>query len=280
MCNKKIYFSSIIGLCLGFSNLNAQDLTLFDQQQQSNGTAISGSSSVSRSIHIADDFILNDNSKLTKITLEGAQIYANLASILRSVDFYIVEGEILNTEPGSENVVYQSVDSLDGIILESSGMVQDFMIDLSSKNVNLQANKKYWIIFSANINAPYPSNLTDWHNYPGVNTSGTSLARTYTNGAWSNLVSGLTFKIEGKNVLGTSELFSNKTSVFAETLVSHNLNIIAKDFESILVYDSTGRLAITSRKSIVEVSGLASGTYFGLITLKNGKKITSKFIKK
>lgn len=280
MYNKKLYSFFLAVLTAGFQTFNAQSTILFSQNQQLEGNAISGSSSIARSIHIADDFSFASDVNLNHIYLTGAQLMQTLPNILLSTNIYIVERENLTQAPGTENVVYQSVGNLDGVTLISNGMDQDFKIDLSSKNINLQANKKYWLIFTANINAPYPSNMTDWHNFPGQNTPGTSVAKSYTNGAWSNLSSGLTFDIAGKNNLGTSETFSSKANVFASSVVSQYLEVRMDDFKSLSVFDFTGRMILTSEKNITDVGALTAGTYLGMVTNKNGKSITSKFIKK
>lgn len=277
---KNFYFLSLLTILTSFQTLNAQNTTLFGQVKQPDGSMNSGSSAISRSIHIADDFSITEDAKINTITFEGAQIANNLPSILLSTNFYIVEGETLTGAPGTENVIYQSVGSKDGATLISNGYAQDFVIDLTSKNINLQANKKYWVIFSANINAATLSNITDWHNYPGYNTVGTSLGKRYTNGAWSNLVSGLTFKVEGTTALGTTETFANKINVFAATMVSQILEVKLLDFKSISVFDFTGKQVLNSDKVKNNISFLVPGIYLGVVTTKNGKTITSKFIKK
>lgn len=258
----------------------AQDVFLYNQLQEPDGSMVSASSSISRSIHLADDFSFSADSKINKVTFDGAQIANSLGSILLSADFYIVDGEALTSAPGTENVVYQSVGNLDGVTRLSNGYLQNFEIDLSGKNINLQGNKKYWVIFSVNINAPYPSSVTDWHNFPGYNFAGTSLAKRYTNGAWGNLPTGLTFKIEGKTTLGTTETFTTKTNVFAATAVSQTLEVKLKDFKSLSVFDFSGKQLLTSEKTVNSISFLAPGIYLGVVTTENGKRISAKFIKK
>lgn len=103
---------------------------------------------------------------------------------------------------------------------------------------------------------------------------------TITNGAWNNLASGLTFKIEGTNALGTSESYTTKSLVFASTMVTQNLEVVSKDFKSLFIYDAVGRVILISEQAVNDVSALAAGTYLGVVVQKNGKKVTSKFIKK
>lgn len=277
---KNLPLLGFICLALGTQTMNAQNSTVFEQLSELEGTMIAGSSALSRKVHIADDFILSKDTKISTITLVGSQIIQNLPSILLSTDFLIIEAETLTNDPVSENVIYQSLGNMDGIKLKSSGYSQDFIIDLENKNIQLKANKKYWFVFSSYVNAPTPSNMTDWHNYPGYNSSGTSLAKRYTNGTWSALDTGLSFKIEGINSLGTVELFENKAALLASTLVQHTLEVRTPNYLSLAVYDFSGKLILTSEKVINNVSFLNSGNYLAVITLKNGQRQTVKFIKK
>ncbi|WP_141743565.1 hypothetical protein, partial [Weeksella sp. HMSC059D05] len=178
---KKLYSFILFGMMLGAQPLTAQNTVLFTQEKSSDGNAISASSS-SRTIHAADDFVLATDATLSKVVLYGAQIMQNLPLILKSTDFYIIEEEDLTTEPGTQNtIIFKSLQKMDGVNLISQGMDQTFEIDLSSHSIQLKADRKYWFIFSAYINAPYPSSLTDWHFYPANNKEGTKLAKVYTN---------------------------------------------------------------------------------------------------
>lgn len=279
MYNKKLYFLILLSFVWTIQSLDAQNLTLFSQEQEAEGTAISGSSS-SRSIHIADDFILTSDAKLSKVTFFGAQIADNLSDILLSTDFFIVEADELTSAPGTEHVVYESVESMDGITVIPYGYDRDFEIDLSEKEVYLDANKKYWVIFTANIDAPYPSNITDWHCYPGINTAETSLAQIYTNDAWSAADSGLTFSIEGENTLGVTEVFNSETTVLTSTVVTQLLEVKANNFKSLSVYNLAGKMILSSGKTITDVTALTPGTYLSVVTTLEGQNITTKFIKK
>ena len=279
MYSRKFYFLILLSFVWTFQSLDAQNLTLFSQAQEAEGTAISGSSS-SRSIHIADDFVLTSDVKLSKVTFFGAKIADNLSDILLSTDFFIVEADELTSAPGTEHVVYESVESMDGITVIPYGYDRDFEIDLSEQEVYLEGNKTYWVIFTANIDAPYPSNITDWHCYPGVNTTGTSLAQIYTNDAWSSAVSGLTFSIEGENTLGITEVFNSEATVLASTIVTHHLEVRADDFKSLSVYDLAGKMILSSDKTITDVAALTPGTYLSVVTTLGGQNITTKFIKK
>jgi|SRR5690625_276281 len=57
MYSRNFYLLILLSFVWTFQSLDAQNITLFSQAQEAEGTAISGSSS-SRSIHIADDFVL------------------------------------------------------------------------------------------------------------------------------------------------------------------------------------------------------------------------------
>ena len=277
--NKKNYLSILFGLIFSCQFINAQTTLLFTQEQASEGSAISASSS-SRTIHAADDFILTSTATLSKVVLHGVQIMQNLSSILKSTDFYIIEAEELTTEPGTQNVIYKSLQSMDGVKLVSQGMSQDFEIDLSNHAIKLEADRKYWIVFSAYIDAAYPSNLTDWHFYPANNKTGTSLAKVFTNDKWTNQATGITFSIEGESILGTTEIFSNATATLATTVVNQVLEVINPEFLSLSVYDFIGKNVLNSTRKINQVEFLTPGVYLGVITTKNGQRISTKFIKK
>lgn len=277
--NKKVYSFILLGLMLSSHSLNAQNTILFTQEQASEGSAISASSS-SRTIYAADDFILTSDATLSKVVLNGAQVFQNLSSILKSVDFYIIEDDNLITEPGTQKVIYKSLQSMDGIKLNTQGYKQDFEIDLSNHSINLKADRKYWIIFSAYINAAYPSNLTDWHFYPAIKKEGTNLAKVYTNEKWTEQVTDLTFSIEGKTTLGTTEIFNSATTTLATTVVNQILEVKTPEFLSLSVYDLNGKNIMNSNKEINQVGFLTPGVYLAIITTKNGKRVSTKFIKK
>lgn len=143
----------------------------------------------------------------------GTQVNQSLPDILISTDFFLVEADELTTAPGTEHVIYESIETLENVTLVPAGGHNfDFEIDLSEEEINIEADKRYWIVFTAYIDAEYPSNMWDWHCYPGVNTEGTSLAKIYTNDEWSTAVTGLTFSIEGETVLGITDLNNNETA--------------------------------------------------------------------
>lgn len=99
---------------------------------------------------------------------------------------------------------------MDNIDIVNNGIDQDFIIDLSDANLILEPGNKYWIVFSTYIDASYPSNITDWHNYPGVNLPGTSLAQVYTNNACMKMDTGMTFLVKGTTSLSSTEIFNQK----------------------------------------------------------------------
>lgn len=278
--NKKFYSLILFGLMLGAQSLTAQTKVLFTQEQASNGSAISASSS-SRTIHAADDFILSSDATLTKVVLQGAQLRQNLSSILQSTDFYIIEEDDLTTKPGTQNtIIFQSLQTMEGVNLISQGVEQSFEIDLSNHAIKLKADRKYWIVFSAYINAEYPSSLTDWHFFPANNKTGTSLAKVYTNDSWTQQPTGLTFSIEGENVLGTTQIYNSASAPLAATVITDVLEVKTTDFQSLTVFDLNGKNIMTSDKKINQVGFLPSGVYLGVITTKNGQRISTKFIKK
>ena len=267
-------------MMLGAQPLTAQNTVLFTQEKSSDGNAISASSS-SRTIHAADDFVLATDATLSKVVLYGAQIMQNLPSILKSTDFYIIEEEDLTTEPGTQNtIIFKSLQKMDGVNLISQGMDQTFEIDLSSHSIQLKADRKYWFIFSAYINAPYPSSLTDWHFYPANNKEGTKLAKVYTNEKWTQQPAGLTFTLEGESVLGSTEIFNSSSAPLAATVITDILEVKTNDFLSLTVFDLNGKSIMTSDKKINQVGFLPSGVYLSVITTKNGRRISTKFIKK
>lgn len=277
---KTLYISIFICFAAVYQSMNAQTTTLFSQETELEGAAISGSSS-SRSIHIADDFILESDAMLTKITFYGAQINNTLSDILISTDFFLVEANELTSAPGTEHVIYESVGTMGNVTLVPvGGQNYNFEIDLSEEEIDLEENKTYWIIFTANIDAEYPSNMWDWHCYPGVNTEGTSLAKIYTNDAWSTAATGLVFSVEGETVLGITEVYNNEITILSSTIVKELLEVNTDNFQSVAIYDLGGKMILSSSKSTTDVSSLSSGMYLGVVTTTDGRKITTKFVKK
>lgn len=277
---KKFYTLGIGALLLISQLASAQTEILFQQYMLPNSTAIAASSTEARTVHLADDFMVNESAQASTITLVGAQIFQNLPSILQSVDVFILEAEELTVAPSEENSVYASLQNMDNVELVSNGYDQNFIIDLSDANVVLETGVKYWIVFSAYIDAPYPSSMTDWHNYPGINVEGSSLAQVYTNGAWMEMETGMTFLVQGITSLGTSEVFNQKKNVLASTLVKDQLIVSLDNFESLQVYDLSGKMLLNSSKLSTPVTFLAVGTYVAVLKDKEGKSFKAKFIKK
>lgn len=276
----KFYALGLASMLFGSSMSFAQTETLFQQEMLPNSTAIAASSTEARTVHLADDFMVNESAQVTSITLIGAQVFQNLPSILQSVDVFILQTDELTMAPSEENAVYASLQNMDNVELVSNGFDQNFIIDLTEANLVLEPGHKYWIVFSAYIDAPYPSNITDWHNYPGINLEGTSLAQVYTNGDWMEMETGMTFLVEGTTSLGTNEVFTQKKKVLASTLVQDQLITNLDNFESLQVYDLSGKLILSSDKVSTPVSFLAAGTYVAVLKDKEGKSFKAKFIKK
>ncbi len=262
------------------AEISAQDLTIIKQTREPDGSMIAASSTNARKVHVADDFIFTTDATIKSIKFEGSQIYRNLDTILQSVDFLLIESDDLTQDPTQENVVYKSLGNLDGVELFSEGFKQNFEINLENKNVRIKANTKYWIVFGANIDAAIPTSMGDWHNYPGYNTVGTSLAKKYTNNAWTNEVTGLTFEITGESILGTTEVFKNDRSFLKSTLVTDVLRIDASDFKFIEIFDISGKRVLISDKTTVSLNNFISGTYIAVLKENNGRTRSAKFIKK
>ena len=74
-----------------------------------NSTAITASSTEARTVHLADDFTVNKSAQVTTITLNGAQVFQNLPSILQSVDVFILQTDNLSVAPSEENAIYASL---------------------------------------------------------------------------------------------------------------------------------------------------------------------------
>lgn len=107
---------------------------------------------------------------------------------------------------------------MDNSDLVNNGFDQDFIIDLSDANLILEPGNKYWIVFSAYVDASYPSNITDWHNHPGVNLPETSLAQVYTNNACMKMDTGMTSLVKGSTSLSSTEIFNQKKKMSYQLL--------------------------------------------------------------
>ena len=277
----KFYFSLLLPTVILSTNLNAQNTVLFQQTKDSQGSMVSTTSTTSVKMYSADDFIVSSNSKINKITLEGAQLQGNLSTILGSVDVVILEAAELTGTPFNGNIVYQSMASLTGVTVTSTGGIsKNFEIDLSNNNVQVESGKKYWLIFTANSNLSTSNTFTDWYWYPAPHNASTSISKKYYNGIWSANSAGLTFKIEGSNTLGTTEFMSNSELLLKNTLVEKELTIMMSDFAEAEIYDLSGKKILHSKQTTIAVNHLSSGNYLIVLQSKNGIRKSVKFIKK
>lgn len=155
---KKLLLALIVS-----GTISAQSAVIFEQVKDTQGSLVPTTSTTTVKMYSAEDFMVSTNSKINKITLEGAQLQGNLSSILANTDIIILEAPSLTGTPFNGNIIYQAMASMNNVTVTGTGITKNFEINLASANVIVESGKKYWIVFTANSNLASSSTFTDWY---------------------------------------------------------------------------------------------------------------------
>ena len=92
---------------------------------------------------------------------------------------------------------------------------------------------------------------------------------------------GMTSLVKGSTSLSSTEIFNQKKkNVLSTTLVKDQLIANLDNFESIQVYDLSGKMLLNSHQVSTRVTFLAAGTYVDILIHKYGETYKTLFIKK
>lgn len=252
----------------------------------------------------ADDFVLENDSKITNINILGFQTASNLKLLELGLRLFIYEdnnGEP-NGVPGVDTPLFEANLNKNNpaytITQNESNYIYSINISALNPNLVLEKDKTYWIAFAPKIDlAQYdpskrfhwgagearnnPSKLIDPQNAFSVGPYWTDINLLI----GSDSTDGLIFALFGETALGTGEVYSNvKDLTVYPNPASNEINLKLKSnkIKSVELVDVTGRKINVKLKNEnkVDVSSLPSGVFNLIVVDDLGNTFTEKVIKK
>ncbi|MGV4415062.1 T9SS type A sorting domain-containing protein [Chryseobacterium sp. T1] len=314
----------IAGIALIAGNVNAQEsLTasgpqfsisakapteIYNQNVVGSNGIVANMLSNQKYVACADDFVLDNDSRITKIKVKGFQNQANLETVVSTglmVYIYKDANGKPNGNPSNTSVApvakFDLTKTSPGYSLVKDGLSYVYSLDVEAalgagNSLVLQKNVNYWLVFAAKTNLTAYTAAARFNWYTGdVNYEPAKLidpSNAFNAGAtdWTNIsdltdevaFDGLAFSIEGENALGVGEVFNNRQVVISPNPSSDFINISLENgnkVNSVEVYDVTGKRVIASASAQVDVRNLAKGTYVVKVQSLKGV-VNQKFIKK
>lgn len=252
----------------------------------------------------ADDFILTDNSVVSRITVTGFQNQGNLETVVSTGLIMYIYTDANGMPSGNPTDAAQTpVAKIDlsksspAYSLVKTGSTYAYSVNIPlalGKGISLNKNTTYWLVFAAKTNLSAYTGATrfNWYTAARVGNKAKLIdpSDAFQAGAtnWTDIseltedasFDGLTFTIEGETALGTGEIYnSNKVSI-SPNPTSDYLNFNAK-VKSVQIIDAAGRNVSSAKvaNNQVDVRNLAKGVYIVKFETENGTQ-TEKFIKK
>lgn len=256
----------------------------------------------------ADDFVLENDSRITKISIKGFQNQGNLENVVSTgLMMYIYKDENGQPNGNPSDPSVEPVAKFDlsktaaGYSLIKDGTTYTYSVDVAAalgagNNLVLQKDVNYWLVFAAktNLTAYTATSRFAWFtgdsNYEPAKLIDPSNAFNAGATDWTDIsgligdsaYDGLAFSIEGETALGVSEIFNNRQIVISPNPTSDFINLSLEKgnkVTSVDVYDVAGKRVITANASQIDVRNLPKGTY--IVKVQSSKGIVSqKFIKK
>ena len=252
----------------------------------------------------ADDFILSENSTISKISVKGFQNDGNLeTAVSQGLLMYIYADKAGVPAGNPSNSAVTPLAKIDisktspaySLVKEASTYTYTVDVPLAlGSPLSLNKNTTYWVVFAAKTNlAAYTgASRFNWYTASLVGNKAKLIDPSNAFGAgatdWTNISTltgdptfdGLAFTIEGETVLGTKELYNSSKVRISPNPTADILNFNAK-VSSVHIFDVVGRNVSTAKVSNnqINVSNLKSGVYIVKFETENGTQ-TEKFIKK
>lgn len=315
----------IASFALVASNVGAQDLltaigpkystavtkaptVIYNQNIVGTNGIVSDVLSTGRFVATADDFILQNNSKITKISVKGFQNQGNLETVVSTgLMMYIYKDNNGKPNGNPSNTAVVPVAKFDltktspGYSLVKDDLSYVYSVDVQAalgagNNLVLDKNVKYWLVFAAKTNLTAYTAATRFNWYTGeiIGSQAKLIDPSDAFGAgatdWTNIVdltnepafNGLAFSIEGETTLGLGEIYNNRQISISPNPAADFINIaLGKNnaINSAEVFDFSGKKVASSTTSQIDVRNLAKGTYVVKVQSSEGV-INQKFIKK
>lgn len=278
---------------------------IFNQQSnQQNGYGVVYFNNFQGGLYTADDFEIPQASKISKIKTYGfttIQPFTSLLTAITEVNFYIFEDNQgkPSTLPDAAFKTIKMAKNAPGLSINVSGQLYEISVDLTVANqlLELDGNKRYWLAVAPSVSTTNGSLRYAWFKATDNKYSAQThfvdpddlFEQDYTR--WTALDNvledpwgdfGSAFTIEGENLLGISESYSNFKALVHNDRATNKLNIVLSSGNKIIsseIYDANGRKVITSAQSKeINTSSLKEGIYFIVINTDKGVEKT-KFIK-
>ena len=252
----------------------------------------------------ADDFILTDNSTISKINITGFQNQGNLETTISTGLIMYIYSDASGVPSGNPSTTAVTpIAKIDisktspaySLVKTATNYVYTVDVPLAlGTTLTLNKNTTYWLVFAAktNLSAYTATTRFNWYTAAVVGNKAKLIDPRNAFGAgatdWTDISSltadpsfdGLSFSIEGETALGTGEVYnSNKVSI-SPNPTSDYLNFNSK-VQSVQIVDASGRNVSSSKvvNNQIDVRNLAKGIYFVKFQTEKGVQ-TEKFIKK
>ncbi len=303
---KKIYLFLLL-TCL----ISSAQTVVFNQPVTGTSGIVSTVLSDGNAVYSADDFLVTETTKLTKLTVRGFQTQGNFLSFYQGLKMAIYSNSVTNTPsgiPGQANgniIVELDIAGLNpnvNVFQDEEGAVTievDFLTAFNS-DIIIQPETTYWLIIAPKLNltAYSAGSRFNWYagtGVPGINysaklvdplnafgagaTNWTSIS-TLTNDAIFN---SLSFTFEGETVLSVApqelssiDVYPNPSTDIVTITPSNNT------FEnlSFQVYDINGRKVLETKDPTINVQNLNTGVYMVHVFSDKTKIGIQKIVKK
>lgn len=291
------------------SNLRAAEIK-FNQTPDFENGIVSMVDAADNQIFSADDFILNEDTKIEKFVFYGAQYYNDLPEYYLGVKMFIFNddnGKPAGTPTSAGNAVavinIDENNSAATVVGTENDFELVFEVNVAQalgQDLTLEAGKKYWVAFAPKVDlgdefGMDADEISYWVLGNGTLSEPMLIdeADLFEAGAttWkpiSSLIgeafSGMAFTITGDTVLGTGEVYSNRknVSVYPNPAVSV-INLKANGKHAITkteIYDMNGKLVTSSTSTSINVEKLPKAMY--LVKVYAGSEVieTTKLFKK
>ncbi len=256
-----------------------------------------------RGFYSADDFSLATTSEVKNMEFIGYQMEDNLIALCKGAVLYVYE-DANGLPAGIPGKSGTPVFSLDLTEKDSKFSMEKLDTNIYSFLLNTtgftaQAGKKYWIVFAPKLNTTDPENYEEMWNWffspdnhlaesqfvdpqdifqAGI-SNWLSYYLVYSDDLGTDAKS-LSFALYDTNYLATNESSAGEDISIFPNPATEEFHINAKNIARSEVYDTTGKLILSSPAQTVNISALPKGMYHVKIKMKDGSQAMKKLLKK
>lgn len=306
---KKFYY-----LLLLLGSFSYAQVVVFDQPDAGTNGIVSNVLSTGNAVYSADDFTLEQATKITKLTVRGFQNQGNFLTLYQGLRM------VIYTNNPATNIPSGIPDGTAGTILaelnvggvspgvnvfqvEGGGTVTfevDFLAAFST-DIILQPATTYWLTIAPKVNLTTYTAATRFNWYVGIASTSTpnynaklvdpanAFGAAATN--WTNIstltnipaLNNLSFTFEGDTNLSLANVSDKGFGVYPNPAVDVlNIAVNNTNFDNLSyeLSDINGRKVLETKDASINVQSLNSGVYFLTIFSNETKIAVEKIIKK